>query len=139
MTPELINRLGAQAVVRQFLRFLLVGGGCTVLQYLVMYLMIKWRGLDFALASNIGYLAGAVVNYSINRVFTFESETAYGRGLLKFILLVLVALVLNYTIVRILTTQFRVHVVIAQILATGTTLFWNFFGSRLFVFPDAKR
>ena len=123
----------AGADVRQFLRFLLVGGVATALQYSVLITSVEWGHAPKLPASVGAYLCGAVASYLLNRSFTFKSDIAHGRGFAKFMVVNLIGLGLN-TLIFYALTQASVHYILAQMIATGLVLIWNYFGARLFVF-----
>ena len=121
-------------VLNQFLRFAAVGAVATAFHYAVMFSLVEFAAVNPVWATVCGFLVGAVVSYSLNRVFTFAaSKPAFGRGLAKFFAVVAVGAVMNAGIVWFLTGQ-GLHYMIAQVIATVLVLFWNFGSSRLLVF-----
>jgi putative flippase GtrA len=81
---------------------------------------------------------GAVASYALNRHFTFEHKPAFGAGLAKFFVAVGVGFFLNVGIVWLLTHE-GVYYIWAAVIATGVTLFWNFFATRMLVFREPGR
>lgn len=133
MTPELINRLAAHEVTRQFVRFALIGALATAVHYALMFGLIGAAGLAPVAASTCGYGAGALVSYTLNRRFTFAVKPAYAAGLVKFLIAIGVGALINGAILSALTRG-GVMVLLAQIAATALVLLWNFTVSRLVVF-----
>ena len=89
----------------------------------------------FMLATSLGFLSGAAVSYVLNRRVTFVTKQPMGVGFVKYILALGVGLFINAGIVAALQAL-GAHYVIAQPIATGVVLFWNFGASRLLVFRD---
>lgn len=133
MTPEFVQQLLTRAVVRDFLRFAAVGAVATAAHYTVLLTLAELAGMNPVAATVCGFCVGAVVSYTLNRIYTFAVRPAYGRGLAKFFLVVGVGAVLNAAIVAFFIS-FGLHYMIAQVIATGVVLIWNFAGARLVVF-----
>lgn len=124
-------------MLNQFLRFAAVGAVATAVHYAVMFSLVELTGLSPVFATLFGFSAGAVVSYSLNRVFTFNHRPAFGRGFVKFFAVVGVGALLNAAIVWFLT-QRGLYYVYAQFVATGLVLIWNFFSTRFVVFREPQ-
>jgi putative flippase GtrA len=122
-------------VARKFSRFLLVGGLCTGLQYVLLIALVEGAALSPTLASTIGYLASSAVNYLLNYSFTFRSAAQHRHALPKFVLISSVGLILNAAITFAGTALLGVqHYLLAQVAATCVTLLWNFFANHRWTF-----
>jgi putative flippase GtrA len=119
---------------RELLRFLLVGGFCTALQYLVLVAGVEFAHADAVIASAAGFLVSAVVNYLLNRRFTWASNVPHGRAVRRFVTVLLIGLALNVLGMRLLHGYLHWHYVFAQVLTTVVTLLWNFTGHRHWTF-----
>jgi putative flippase GtrA len=119
-------RLSTLSVAQKFGRFLLVGGLCTGLQYLLLVVLVEKTGFSATLASTIGYLASSVVNYFLNYSFTFNSVARHRHSLPRFLLIGLCGLLLNGAVTFIGTNVYGANYLVAQATATFVTLLWNF-------------
>ncbi len=133
MTPEFLQQVLARAVVRDFLRFATVGAVATAAHYAVLITLAELAGVNPVTATVIGFGVGAVVSYTLNRRFTFAVRPAYMRGFVKFLAVVGIGAVLNAAIVAFFI-GLGLHYLIAQVIATGLVLIWNFAAARLVVF-----
>lgn len=133
MTPEFLQQMLARSVVRDFLRFTAVGAVATAAHYAVLLALAELAGMHPVPASVCGFIVGAIVSYSLNRIYTFQVRPAYARGLAKFFLVVAVGALLNGAIVAFFVHA-GLHYMLAQVIATGVVLIWNFAGARLVVF-----
>jgi putative flippase GtrA len=123
------------STARKFSRFLLVGGLCTGLQYVLLVALVEGAALSPTLASTIGYLASSAVNYLLNYSFTFRSAAQHRQALPKFVLISSCGLILNGAVTFAGTALLGVqHYLVAQVAATCVTLLWNFFANHRWTF-----
>jgi putative flippase GtrA len=132
---SVMSRAAGHPTVRQFLRFAMVGVVGTFVHYGVMQALIQFAHWGVLAATSAGFLAGASVSYVLNRKVTFSTTQPVGVAFVKYIAALAVGLVINGAIVAGLTSL-GLHYWIAQPIATGVVLFWNFGASRLLVFRN---
>lgn len=134
MLSARLRDLAARPGARQFLRFAVVGAAATVVQYSVLVALVELVRVKPVPAAVLAYLCGAMVSYLLNARYTFgETKTAFGKGLIKFLIVNVIGLGLNTAIFTALV-HLQFHYLIAQMVATGLVLIWNYAGARLFVF-----
>ena len=125
-----------------FLRFLVVGVIATGVHYLVLIAAVELAGQTAVVGSGIGFIVGAIVNYALNRSFTFRSSVSHGTAGSRFMLVMCGAWLLNQLLMHWFTVKLGLPYLLAQVLTTGVTLFWNFAGNALWSFAhpehDAK-
>lgn len=73
-----INRAGKRG---EMLRFILVGGFCTVLQYGFYVLFVNVAGISALVSTVISYLLSFVANFFLSSLFTFKSGPTVKNGL----------------------------------------------------------
>ena len=86
-----------------------------------------------------GISAGALTGYAANRRYTFASQVRHVVGLPRFLLVAAVGFVLNAALMAWMTGYPGVHYLVAQVVATGLVLLWNFAANRHWTFGDAGR
>ena len=118
-------------IASQFLRF------ATAILYLILVALVHAVNMNAVWASSIGFIVSAVCNYLLNYRFTFRSNVEHRRAVAKFVVVAGVGLVLNSLTMQIATENMRLHYLLAQVLATGLVLLWNFTGNRLWTFKPA--
>jgi putative flippase GtrA len=122
------------AVAHKFLKFLMVGGFCTALQYVILIAMVEGSGISATLASTVGYAVSSAVNYYLNYSFTFKSDAEHGRSIPRFLLIAGCGLLLNGAITYLGTAVFGLHYLLAQVAATIVALLWNFLANLRWTF-----
>lgn len=128
-------------LTQTFMRFVVVGSIATAVQYLVLVGSVELLGWSSVLGSGIGFLMGAIVNYLLNRRFTFRSDVPHTTAVARFVVVLSVGLTLNLALMYLFTHRLGLPYLIAQVLTTGLVLFWHFAGNALWSFahPSSPR
>lgn len=123
----------------QFTKFLIVGGSCTALQYLCLWLLVHFAQVDPTLASSIGFVLSAVLNFHLNHYFTFGSGAPYARAAASFALVSGIGLLLNAALMKVLTDGLLLHYLLAQVVTTAIVLCWNFGANKWWTYGRPRR
>lgn len=126
------------AIARQFLAFTAVGAVGTGVHYVTLIAGVS-AGVDPVVASGFGWAFGAVANYLLNYHLTFRSRLAHRRSMPRFALVSGTGLLLNTLLMIVGIDWLALHYLVAQVIATGTTLCWNFALSRIWAFKASPR
>jgi putative flippase GtrA len=138
-------------LVKQFSKFIIVGGINTGIDFAIFNTEMAITGIDTGtplIAFNIISFSVAVINsYYMNKYWTFDDgrplkEKSTSMKFSQFIGVSLVGIGINSTIVYAFTSLIppmfglspRIWVNIAKLFATGASLVWNFVGYKLWVF-----
>jgi putative flippase GtrA len=132
-SPSIARRFGFEVLARQFSRFLAVGVVTTALHYGVLIALVEIWGMHPVLATTAGFVTAVLLSYILNRRYTFYQRPPFGPGLLKYYAAVSIGLALNAGTMAVLT-GWGVYYLLAQVVATGVALVWNFFAARVVVF-----
>lgn len=114
---------------RQFSRFFGVGVVATLVDWVIFYLLAGYLGIFYLLSLALSYFASTVLNYFMNRRFTFGST--YKKVHLQlgsFLSVAIIGLALNELIVYGLVQYlFAGSMVMAsRVFATLVVFIWNF-------------
>ncbi|MGC4027481.1 MAG: GtrA family protein [Steroidobacteraceae bacterium] len=129
MRPESLKSWGGP-----FSRFLGVGLAATALQYAVLVAGVELAGALPVRASALGFVCGSVLNYLLNRSYTFRSRVSHLRGVSRFIVIVALGLAANVLFMSLLNGYLGWNYVLSQIVTTGVVMLWNFVGHSLWTF-----
>lgn len=121
-------------MLRAFLQFSIIGVWATGLHYLILFSLVEGYELHAVTATSIGFAVSSIFNYAANYRYTFKSQKKHAETYSKFMLVALVGLALNGAVVAIVLEIMQLHYVLAQIIATGTVLIWNFSGNYFWSF-----
>lgn len=124
--------------MKNFLKFCIVGGINTAITFIVFYLFSELLGVNYLLSSSLGYAAGVINSYIMNKKWTFRDRD---RNIIsqftKFLLVNLLSLSLNLFIMYLCVDNLGLPKMISQLTATCFTTIFNFAGSRLFIFSKS--
>jgi putative flippase GtrA len=126
-------RNSAYELGRQFSSFLAVGVVTTAVHYGVLILLVERWAINSVAATTTGFVAAAFFSYLLNRHYTFEERPAFLAGLIKCYAAVSIGLILNAGTMALLTA-WEVYYLLAQVIASGVALAWNFLAVRFVVF-----
>ena len=118
---------------QQILRFLIIGGGATVLQFLLLGLFVELRLLPEVIASAVAYALSAIFNYLANYHLTFASRSRHRDTLPKFAVTALLGLGSNTLVFAAAFFMFGYYI-LAQVIATGVTLIINFLLHKFWIY-----
>lgn len=131
-----LKQVEVAALARQFSSFLAVGVATTVVHYGVLITLVEAYAINPVLATTAGFLTAVILSYLLNWRYTFEERPAFRAGLFKYCAALSVGLVLNTGTVALLT-KWGFYYVVAQVVASGIALVWNFLAARFVVFKSA--
>jgi len=117
----------------QPVRFTLVGGLATVSHWLVMALAINLGAMP-AMATAIGAVIGALVNYILQRNVTFQSNNSHRTALRRYLIVCLLIWGANLFIFFTLYHIVLLATVYAQLLTTLLVAFMSYFLYKRTVF-----
>ncbi len=126
----------SHVLTRQFALFVVAGGVATAAHYALLIVLVEWLGIAPVPASMAGYVLGALVNYRLNYVYTFQSRKRHREALAKFLVVAGIGFVLNAAILHAAIGPLGVHYLPGQVFATVVVLFWNFAANKLWTFRE---
>lgn len=115
MSSRLAPRLPARG--SQFLRFAFVGGGCFVLNVVLLYVCKEVLHLHYFLASALALLLVSAVSFFLNRRLTFRAQGVHlWRELGRYYTVNLGSFALNLGLMALLVEFLKVHYLLANVL-----------------------
>lgn len=121
----------------EIIKFLIVGGSATALQYGLLIVFVQFADLNPVVATSIAYAISSVYNYLLNYYATFKSDASHRTAATKFAVVAGSGLLINAGIIAGLT-KLGLHYLIAQVAATVVILVWNFIVHKYWTYKDTK-
>lgn len=128
---------GLTALLRQSLRFGLVGILNTVVGLTAIYSLMFFFDARTGFANAAGYAAGLTVSFAMNRVWTFGNRQRIVHLLPKYLLVACLCYFLNLTVVLLIVASKSISPYWAQLFGVGTYTVTMFLGCRWFVFTSS--
>ena len=116
---------------KEILKFL-VGGGSAVMTDALLYWLLQTVGMELAFAKAISFIAGSIVGFIINKLWTFQAKRFSFTEILKYAVLYACTGV-NSAVLHIINIQ-----ILGFLCATGVSTILNFLGQKFFVFRKRK-
>ncbi|GIE35556.1 hypothetical protein Ait01nite_086010 [Actinoplanes italicus] len=114
-------------------RFLVVGGTSVVVDAGLLWVLHGLVGMWLEPATALSFLAGLVVNFALNRQWSFASTGRMRSQAVRYAALVAVNLLVTVVLVKALTTL-GVMYLIAKVFTTALLSVVNYFVSRKWIF-----
>lgn len=126
----------------QFFRYVFVGGAATVVDWgssFVLFQLVFHQ--KYATAANvIAFILGLITNYIISTIWVFDSSKVKSRvtEFLSFAGIGVVGLLITIGVTRLfeykLSSKTSLYQIIAKIVATAISFFWNFFARKYLIY-----
>jgi len=110
----------------QFLRYLLVGGFSFLLEYGLFYVLWQIFSVHYLLANSIVYGSVSLINFLLNRTWTFNSSGQLKRQLFLYIALVVFNFFASNGLLYSLTGLLLIEPLISKVIVMCLLVSWNF-------------
>jgi putative flippase GtrA len=125
---------------RQFVKFCIVGVTSTITDVGIYTLLTRttlFFSRHYLLANAISFIIALINSYTLNRRFTFrDNHKEVAVQFTKYAGVYIIGLGLSEAILYILVDHFGVYDLMAKGVAIAIVLFWNFIGSKFFIFKS---
>ena len=116
--------------ISQFLRYVVVGGLATIVEWAAFYALNTCLSMHYMFATGIAFAISTFANWLFGRLLLFGAQIipdrALLRELLKIYLTSIAGFLMNLLIMWIAVEKFALAEMLAKIIATGCVFFWNF-------------
>ncbi len=119
-------------------RYGIVGIVGTPAHYLTLILLVEAGGIGPVYATIAGSAVGALVNYLLNRRYTFKSAKAHLDAGPKFLMVAVATGILNAVLVYLGVELLGMHYLVVQIVATLIVFLSNFALNNTWTFREGN-
>jgi putative flippase GtrA len=128
-----LRRRGAPVLV-QFVKFGIVGISNTLLTFAVYTLLLKGFGMWYLAASAIGFVAGTINSFLLNRRWTFRGHVGDALTPVRWTVVQCSGLGLNEVLLYVFVHDAKLDKLLAQAFATVVVTVSTFFANRAWTF-----
>ncbi len=118
----------------QLIKYGTAGAVGTAVQYMILVGLVEALRIDAIVASTIGAIAGAAINYVLNYHLTFRSRRRHAESLVKYMMVSVAGIALNGLVLAVGMSGLGLPYLGAQILATLVVFFATFAANRAWTF-----
>ena len=130
----MIKKLWENKLIRQIIRFGIVGGLAFVIDYGVYALLTQVFSVYYILASVISFSLSVIFNYILSITWVFDVNKKQGvKEFIIFIVLSVIGLLLNSLILYLSVELLHIHNLIGKIIATIIVMIYNFITRKIFI------
>ncbi|MBT4277472.1 GtrA family protein [Candidatus Falkowbacteria bacterium] len=117
-----------------FIKYCIVGGTAAVVDFGILFILTDFFSVYYLTSATASFIVSALVNYSLNRSWTFQSNGKKRKQLPIFFTIATLGLIINNGIMYTGVEFFGLWYILAKVIATGVVLIWNFLGNKYFTF-----
>ena len=145
-----MNKDDTKKTIGEFIRYIFVGGGATIVQWGVLIVLKELFKLDANFANLIGFCCGLLFNYIVSTIWVFDkAEATVDNKLVElsiFSIIGVVGLGINQFFIWLFDKELAnkeilfgiiptdKNYLIGQVIATGVAFFWNFFARKYILY-----
>lgn len=122
--------------IKQFMLYLIVGGGATIVEWIAFYLFDQCLNIHYMIATSLAFILSTFANWGLGRLIMFKSSKNTWKELVQIYLVSIAGLLMNLIIMWIAITKLGFNNMFSKIAATGIVFFWNFIIRKLLIYRD---
>jgi len=120
---------------KKFLKFVVVGGMSTIINYILFYLLFSNNLINYLAASAFGYVLGVFVGYFFNKYWTFQYLSKnHSKDLILYNLVYLTSMILGLLFLNFQVEFLIFNPLFANLVTIAFTTVSNFVGIKFLVF-----
>lgn len=124
--------------IQQVRCFLAVGGVSTAVQYLSLITLVEILHMAAPLSAVLAYVAGGMVNYSMNARWTFRYGGSHVQAGSRFLIIFIIGLTLTWLLMECLSGWWGLNYLLSQVLVTTVVLLVNFVAHKTWTFAAPR-
>lgn len=130
MINRLLSNFTDKERIEEVIRFLIVGGGCFLLEYILLYVLTEYMHIGYLVSSAIAFTVSLLVNYILCLLVVFNVKHQSSLEIGLFIITSLIGLILNQGVMWFLVEIIAWWYMFAKVIASGIVMIWNYITKR---------
>jgi putative flippase GtrA len=125
----------ATALKSSIVRYSIVGGLTAIVEFSLLLIQVELFSINYLVANIIAFVLAHVFNYTLSRIWVFESRGAKRRiEFSLFMLFVGAGLLINQLLLWYLVDQVGIRYEIAKAISILVVIIWNYVTRRYIIF-----
>ncbi len=121
-----LNKPDLKPSQSQVISFTAIGACAGILDYSIMVLVHETLALDPVVSALIGYVAGSIASYILNKIKTFKSSRRHVEALWRFAAISALGFIFTGILMRLFVDNLRIQYMLARIIVVGLIAVFNF-------------
>lgn len=119
----------------QALKYSVVGGVCTIIDFTLLFILTKFCGLNYLVASIISFMSGSILNYflCIGWIFKIRVVKEKYKEFIYYLIITGAGLIINTILIWSFTEFFGMYFMLSKIFSVFMTYCWNFSARKYFL------
>ena len=115
-------------LINKIIKFSIVGGIATIIDFICLYIFKEYLNIDVILANTLSFIISVIYNYiaSITLVFDINKNKNKKLKFVLFIIFSVIGLIINNTLIYILTSTLNIYYLLSKVIATLIVMIFNF-------------
>lgn len=130
MINRLLSNFTDKERIEEVIRFLIVGGGCFLLEYILLYVLTEYMHIGYLVSSAIAFTVSLLVNYILCLLVVFNVKHQSSLEIGLFIITSLIGLIINQGVMWFLVEIIAWWYMFATVIASGIVMIWNYITKR---------
>ena len=118
-------------------RFLAVGGGCFLLEYVLLYTLTEHAGFEPLVSAPIAFTISLIVNYILCVYVVFHAEHQSTTQAALFIVTSIMGLGINQLVMWGCIDLLGIWYMFSKVVASAIVMIWNYFTKRFILHGKA--
>lgn len=131
----MIDKIKNNKLLMQIAKFIVVGGTATVIDFVLLFVLKEFVGLNEIVSNTISFTISLIYNYiaSVKWVFDVDKNKKQEQQFLIFIIFSIIGLLINNLILWICIDKLKIHYLIGKVIATAIVMVFNFVTRKKFL------
>lgn len=131
----MIEKIKNNKLLMQIAKFIVVGGTATVIDFVLLFVLKEFVGLNEIVSNTISFTISLIYNYiaSVKWVFDVDKNKKQEQQFLIFIIFSIIGLLINNLILWICIDKLKIHYLIGKVIATAIVMVFNFVTRKKFL------
>jgi len=123
-----------EKLVRQILKFGIVGGGAFLIDYSILYILTEFVGIHYLISSVISFTISLIFNYILSIYWVFDvTKKQTPKEIFIFVVLSVIGLGINQVVMYVGSDLLHIYYMLTKLVATFIVMVWNFVTRKIFI------
>lgn len=131
----MLAKIKNNKLLMQIEKFIIVGGIATIIDFVLLYILKEFVGINEIVSNTISFTISLIYNYiaSIKWVFDVDNNKNQNKQFVTFVVFSIIGLFINNLILWICINKFSINYLLGKVITTGIVMIFNFVTRKRFL------